>query len=111
MPKALIFVFTVLFLFISSIFANPVDKITFMTEYSPPNNFLKNKKLKGMAVDLLIKMLEKVDAKQKREDIIMLPWSRGYSYVQSQKNSSLSLLLEQVKEKSYLRGWVQFLKT
>jgi len=89
MPKLLIIGFSFLFLFVSNIFSNPVDKITFMTENSPPYNFLKNKKLKGTAVDLLVKMLEKVEAKQKREDIIVLPWSRGYAYVQSQKNSSL----------------------
>jgi len=98
---------SLLLIFTTTVFSQEksIDKLIFMTENSPPYNFLKDKELKGTAVDLLVMMLEKVGSKQKREDIRMLPWSRAYEYVQSRKNTVL-FSTTRTKQRENLFKWV-----
>lgn len=78
-----------IFIFICSIFAESIDDIKFMTEPYPPYNFVENHRLKGIAVDILEKIFEKMDSKLDRKDIKIFPWARSYDYIQHKKNISL----------------------
>ncbi len=69
----------------SVVFAQHVDDLILMTEQYPPFNFKKDGKLQGISVDMIVLMLEKIDAKLTRKNIRLLPWARGYSDVLSKK--------------------------
>jgi len=101
----LIFIFTFFISLITNIQAKPLDNIKFMTENSPPYNFLQNGELKGTAVELLDLMFKKVGSSQSKKDIVMLPWSRAYSYVQTEKNTVL-FSTTRTKQREKLFKWV-----
>ncbi len=85
--------------------AESVDDIVFMTEQYPPYNFEEDNKLQGIAVDILTLMLQRVGAKQVREDIELLPWARGYKRVQSEPNTCL-FSTTRTEEREHLFKWV-----
>jgi len=82
-----------------------LDGITFMTEQYPPFNFEKNGELQGIAVDLLIGMLQKAGSSISRKDIQLLPWARGYQDVLMQKNTCL-FSTTRTQEREKLFRWV-----
>lgn len=59
--------------------AESLDHLKIMTEEYPPYNYKEDGKLKGIAVDTMVLMLERSGSKLKREDIGILPWARGYN--------------------------------
>ncbi len=69
--------------------AQSIDDIYFGTENYPPYNFQNNEKLQGIAVDLLNMIFVELKSKKTINDINMLPWTRGYSYILKKKNSCL----------------------
>lgn len=73
----------------SSIYAEPIDKILFITEQYPPFNYEENGKITGIATDVLEKILEDLGSKQRAKDIKVLPWARGYKYAQKNPNTCL----------------------
>jgi len=89
----------------TTIQAKTLNKMVFMTENSPPYNFLQKGELKGTAVELLDLMLKKVGSNQSKKDIVMLPWSRAYTYVQTKKNTVL-FSTTRTKEREELFKWV-----
>jgi len=103
--KHIVFTFTILFIFISVSNAKPIDEITFMTENYPPFNFKQNNKLQGISVDLMLLMLQKIDAKQVRTDIHILPWARAYTTVLEERNTAL-FSMTRTKKREKLFKWV-----
>jgi polar amino acid transport system substrate-binding protein len=66
-----------------------VDSIKLMTEEYPPYNFTKDGELKGIAVDVMVLMLEKMKSNRGRKDIEVVPWARGYKTVLETPNTCL----------------------
>ncbi len=103
--KFLLFIYAVLFIFNISSQAKPIDEITFMTENYPPFNFKHNDKVQGISVDLMLLMLQKLDAKQVRADIHILPWARAYTTVLEEGNTALFSMTRTQKREKLFR-WV-----
>ena len=75
-----------------------------MTENYPPYQFEAEGKLQGIWVDVLVEVLKRMDAKQSRDDIKLIPWARGYQTVI--KNSSTCLFnMIRTKERENLFKW------
>ncbi|WP_286828660.1 MULTISPECIES: substrate-binding periplasmic protein [Kordiimonas] len=66
-----------------------VGSLTFCTEIYPPLNYEEGGQVTGIAPDVLIEMLQRLDAPQPRADIVVLPWARAYARVESEKNTVL----------------------
>jgi ABC-type amino acid transport substrate-binding protein len=73
----------------SQVFGQNIDNINFMTENYPPYNMYIDNKLQGIAVDLLVEIFNVMNSSQRRDDIALLPWVRGYMYAQIKPNSCL----------------------
>ena len=56
------------------------------TEDSPPANYLKNGKPAGMSVEIVREILERLD---KKVNIEIVPWARGYSIALTRPNVAL----------------------
>ncbi len=82
---------TLLIIFSSgSIFAaDPAANIRFITENSPPYNYIENGKLVGSSVDLLIEIFRNIGSLKARGDIELHPWARGYRLVQNEPGTVL----------------------
>lgn len=63
--------------------------LTFYTEQLPPYNYMENGTLKGISVDLLETVTEKIGEKVTREEVHLVPWTEGYQTVLSQNNTVL----------------------
>ena len=85
--------------------AASVDDIVFMTEQYPPYNFEEDNRIRGIAVDTLALMLQRAGSKQTREDIILLPWARGYKRVQSEPDTCL-FSTTRTEEREHLFEWI-----
>ncbi len=70
-----------------------MPNLTILTEEYVPFNFIDqedpDKKIQGIAVDLLEEMLKKSGSSQTTKDISLVPWVRGYTNVQKDKNTLL----------------------
>ncbi len=82
-----------------------VDGITFLTEQYPPFNYEVDGKVQGLAVDLLEAMLQEMGAGTTRADFAVLPWSEGYSRVQSEPGTCL-FSMTFTEEREPLFRWV-----
>ncbi|MBF0203381.1 MAG: ABC transporter substrate-binding protein [Desulfamplus sp.] len=69
--------------------AQTINDLILMTENYPPFNFLQDEKLQGISVDLIEAMLKKTGSDKTRKDIQLLPWARGYYYLEHEKNACL----------------------
>lgn len=85
--------------------ASSVDDILFITEQYPPYNYEADNNLQGIVVDTLVVMLERVGARQTREDIKLLPWARGYKRVLSEPDTCL-FSTTRTKEREDLFEWI-----
>ncbi|MGS2719842.1 substrate-binding periplasmic protein [Paraglaciecola aestuariivivens] len=56
----------------------PLNQLTFITESSASYNFVRDGKLQGPAVDLLLAASQYLNSPIQRDDILVLPWSRGF---------------------------------
>lgn len=96
---------------VSSIFlsialqANPIDKIKLMTEEYPPYNMTKNGQLTGLSVEVLELMLQKLDSKQTKKDMEVMPWARAYTLIQKKKDTML-FVMARTKQRENLFKWV-----
>lgn len=52
--------------------------LTYYTEQLPPYNYMENGTLKGISVDLLEVITEKMEKKVTREEVHLVPWAEGY---------------------------------
>jgi len=95
----------------SSIFFVPIShatnipKLTMMTEYLEPYNFEKNGVVKGISVDILVLMLDKVGSTQNRDDIKIYPWMRAYTMVK-EKNNTVLFSTVRTKQREKMFKWV-----
>jgi len=85
--------------------AEPLPKFNIITEDWKPYQFKENGQLKGIAVDLLVLMLEKIGSDQQRDDIQLYPWARGYNLLKNQKNTIL-FSTTRLKKREKLFKWV-----
>lgn len=56
----------------------PLNQLRYITEHSPPYNFVENGELQGPAVDLLLAATAKAGSPLNKRDILVQPWARGY---------------------------------
>ena len=82
-----------------------VGDIHIMTENYPPFNFQQNGELKGIAVDLMVRMLETMASKKSRSDITLVPWARGYQQVLKKENTCL-FAMTRTEEREDKFKWV-----
>ena len=86
-------------------FAQDMPKFKIMTEPWSPWQVENNGKVEGVAVDLLVLMLERVGSAQGRGDIKMYPWARGYDEVQKNENTIL-FSMTRTEERENMFKWV-----
>ena len=98
---------TILVLVVSPSVVSAADfpTLKIMTEEYAPYNFKKDNKVQGIAVDLMVEMLKKVGSSQTVKDIELLPWARGYKFVQDKPNAVL-FSATRTKEREKLFKWV-----
>ncbi len=63
------------------------DKLVYMTDEYPPFNFQEDGGLKGISIDLLEKMLNRMNSDLNRSDIELLSWYQGYQAAMEENNS------------------------
>ncbi len=85
--------------------AQPVDKIRFITENYPPYNYNHDGKVIGIQTDILCHILKKMNSKTTRSDIDLLPWSRGYRTIQNSRNTCL-FGMARIPLREHLFKWV-----
>ena len=68
-----------------------IEAIEWMTEQYPPFNYVDEDdgQLKGITVDILVAMFEKIGAKTTRQDLRVLPWARGYKALLEKPGTAL----------------------
>lgn len=55
-----------------------IQEIQFMTENSPPLNYIEDKKIKGIFVEVLMAVSRQMESPLGWDRILVLPWARGY---------------------------------
>ena len=88
------FIFTIimlvlLFSVITDITAQNLNSLSYYTEEYPPFNFQGEKQLEGITIDLLELIFKEDGLQLNRNDIQLLPWVRGYKYLQTNKKTVL----------------------
>ncbi len=92
-------------LFCVELSAHKLDEFKIMTETYPPYNLKEDGVLKGIGVELLALMLEKVGSKQTPKDFELLPWTEAYNIVQKEEKTLLfSMFRTEQREKLF--KWV-----
>ncbi len=66
-----------------------IESLSFYTNEMPPYNYVENGSLKGISVDLLELVTEKMGKKVSGEEVELLPWSEGYQAALTRKNSMI----------------------
>ncbi|MCP3926814.1 MAG: amino acid ABC transporter substrate-binding protein [Desulfobacterales bacterium] len=87
----------------SSVYAQKVNDLVYMTEDYAPANYLENGKLKGYSVEILKLIWKKMGYPEQK--INVFPWARSYSYVMKQKNHVL-FSMARTKDRENLFKWV-----
>jgi polar amino acid transport system substrate-binding protein len=64
-----------------------IESLSFYTNEMPPYNYVENGTLKGISVDLLELVTEKLGARVSGEEVELLPWSEGYETALTRNNS------------------------
>lgn len=94
----------------SDSFCQTPDYITFYTEHFPPFNYEEGEELKGLAVDVIEEIFIDIGSEMRREDIILLPWSRAYNIVLKTPNTCLFTTVRS-KQRESLFKWVGPIKS
>jgi polar amino acid transport system substrate-binding protein len=68
---------------------SPAEGLTCYTEQLPPYNYQENGTLKGLSVDLLEAITEKMGTKVTREKVHLVPWTEGYQTALTRNNTVL----------------------
>ncbi|MDQ1274819.1 MAG: polar amino acid transport system substrate-binding protein, partial [Euryarchaeota archaeon] len=63
--------------------------LAYYTEQLPPYNYMENGTLKGISVDLLEAVTEKMGEKVTGEEVNFVPWTEGYQTVLTENNTVL----------------------
>jgi polar amino acid transport system substrate-binding protein len=73
----------------SLVFATELNELTYITESSASFNYIRDGKLQGPAVDLLLAASLSAGSPVKRENLLVQPWARGFSNAQKGPNTVL----------------------
>ncbi len=73
----------------SSLFAQSLNDIVWITEDYPPYNFEENGTKKGIGVDLLLELFKRSGLKKGQNDIKIVPWARGIKSLEKDVNACL----------------------
>ncbi len=97
-------------LFFLCIFSTPsyslsIPDLDYITEEYPPENYKKDGEVKGIFVDTLLLILKKLDKNKSAKGIKLLPWARGYYYLQTKDNIVL-FATSRTKKREKLFKWV-----
>ncbi len=107
--KKLYFVYLFVLLLIpfvyNNVYSDSIPEFKIMTEEWEPYNFKKDGIARGLSVDMLVLMLDRVGSTQSRDDIEILPWARGYDYAQNQANTIL-FSTTRIVEREEMFKWV-----
>ncbi|ASP47483.1 substrate-binding periplasmic protein [Cognaticolwellia beringensis] len=88
-----------------SVFAVELNELTYITESSASFNYIRDGKLQGPAVDLLLAASASAGSPIKRENILVQPWARGFINAQKGPNTVLfSTIRTPEREKNF--QWV-----
>lgn len=85
--------------------AQTLDDLQIFTENYAPLNYEEAGKIRGIATDLMVEMLHRSGSKLKRQDIQLIPWARGYNYVQNRPNTIL-FAMTRTEARESLFQWV-----
>lgn len=77
--------------------------LTFLTEENPPFNYLENGVAKGMAVEVLHHIWERIGTP--RKDVTVMPWARAYDAAQS-KPGTVLFVTARLPAREKLFKWV-----
>lgn len=80
-------------------------KINIMTEVYPPYNMQVNGKLKGISVEILDLMLERMKLDQNSSDVMLTNWSRAYSMALKKKGNMVFSTTRTAKRENLFK-WV-----
>jgi polar amino acid transport system substrate-binding protein len=94
-----------MFLFVSTLYAEPVPHFTILTEEWEPYNFQDKDTVKGISTDMLVLMLKKLGSTQGRDDINIFPWVRAYKIALKEPNTIL-FTTARTDEREKLFKWV-----
>ena len=83
--------------------------LQFITEENPPSNFKKNGKISGIAPELLSLIWQELG--QKNLSIEILPWARGYLYLQTKPGTVLFSTTKTEKRDALGCKWAGPIKT
>jgi polar amino acid transport system substrate-binding protein len=89
----------------SCLFAANIPIFTILTEEWQPYNFKKDGIVQGISTDMLVLMLKKMGAAQKRQDIMLVPWARGYNMLQN-KPGTILFTTTMTEERKKMFKWV-----
>ena len=83
-----------------------LENINFMTEEYPPFNFFSKGEVTGFGVDILLELIKELKINKSRKDIKLLPWARGYKYVQNPEKRNMLFLMGKTTQRENLFKWV-----
>jgi polar amino acid transport system substrate-binding protein len=81
----------------------PIEKITFYTENYPPANYIEHGELKGISIDTIKAIWKHIQIPE--QNILLVPWARGYRYLLEQSNSAL-FTMSRTEARENLFKWV-----
>ncbi len=105
--KSCVVVLVLIFLLVtaSSTHADDVPLFTILTEAWAPYNFQEKGVIKGISVDMLVLMLERIGSSQGRDDFNLYPWALSY-YTSLKKPGSILFTTTRTVERENLFKWV-----
>lgn len=85
--------------------SDSIDDYKIMTEDYPPFNYIEGGDLRGVSVEIFDLTLKNLNSTKTSKDFEVLPWSRGYSIIQSQDNTIL-FSMTKTAERENMFKWV-----
>lgn len=81
------------------------EDLTIFAEDFPPYSYVEDKIARGLSVDLLVEMFRRAGIEKTREDVVVVPWARGYRQALKRKNTLL-FSTARTTEREDLFKWV-----
>ena len=66
-----------------------LEAMTWYSEEYPPYNYEVDGEVVGISTDILLAAFEKIGANISRKDIRIIPWNRGYKFIQTRPGTAL----------------------
>ncbi|WP_319541754.1 transporter substrate-binding domain-containing protein [uncultured Pseudodesulfovibrio sp.] len=103
--KKTIWLFAILFCLAFGNSSARAEDLIFLTEENPPFNHMKAGSVSGVATDVLLRMTEIANIPLNREEVILLPWARGYQRLLNSPN----VILYSMAKTSSRKGLFQWI--